>query len=209
MSTQRPTTRPEAVGPRIGRTLVLLSLSLTALIGLGCAGDDDDGAGSPAGGGGAAKVGGSLTVYSGRAESLVQSIIDDFEKTTGVDVKVKYGDTAELASLIFEEGKKSPADVYIAQDAGALGAVAKGAFFEPLAAATTRLVPAEYRAPDSLWVGLSGRARVIVYNPGLVTAAELPASVRDLTAAKWKGKVGWAPTNGSFQAFVTGMRQID
>ena len=155
------------------------------------------------------KPSGSITVYSGRGESLVKPLFEQFTKDTGIDVKVKYGDTAELAALLAEEGSRSPADVFFAQDAGALGALSATKSFDTLPTTVTGRVPATYRAADNSWVGVSGRARVIVYNPQSVKEAELPTSVRQLTGAQWKGKVGWAPTNGSFQAFVSGLRQTD
>lgn len=176
--------------------LVPLALAAFALGAVAC-GDDDEGDDK------------SVTVYSGRSESLVKPLFEQFTKETGIEVKVKYGDTAELAALIAEEGSKSPADVFFAQDAGALGALRAEDAFEKLADSVTGLVAADYRSPDGTWVGVSGRARVIVYNPKLVQESELPDSVKDLTDAAWKGKVGWAPTNGSFQAFVTGLRKVE
>jgi len=176
--------------------LAPLALAAFALGAVAC-GDDDGGDGK------------SVTVYSGRSESLVKPLFEQFTKDTGIEVKVKYGDTAELAALIAEEGSKSPADVFFAQDAGALGALRAEDSFEKLADSVTGLVAADYRSPDGTWVGVSGRARVIVYNPKLVQESELPDSVQDLTDAAWKGKVGWAPTNGSFQAFVTGLRKVE
>lgn len=176
--------------------LVPLALAAFALGAVAC-GDDDEGDDE------------SVTVYSGRSESLVKPLFEQFTRETGIEVKVKYGDTAELAALIAEEGSKSPADVFFAQDAGALGALRAEDVFEKLADSVTGLVAADYRSPDGTWVGVSGRARVIVYNPKLVQESELPDSVKDLTDAAWKGKVGWAPTNGSFQAFVTGLRKVE
>ncbi len=151
----------------------------------------------------------TITVYSGRTESLIQPIIDEFTKETGIKVKVKYGDTAELAALLAEEGDRSAADVYIAQDAGALGAVSAAKLFEPLPAEITGKVAPDYRSAKDEWVGLSGRARVLVYNPDLVPEAKLPGSVNDLTDSEWKDQVGWAPTNGSFQAFMTALRKVE
>ena len=70
-------------------------------------------------------------------------------------------------------------------------------------------VPAAYRSRDGLWVGVSGRARVVAYNTGNVDPADLPDSILDFTGEEWNGRIGWAPTNGSFQAFVTGLRRLE
>ena len=148
-----------------------------------------------------------LTIYSGRSEALVAPIIERFETQSGIDVAVKYGDTAELASTILEEGDASPADVFFAQDAGALGAVdAAGRLAALPKGALDRVADARFRADDGRWVGVSGRARVAVYNTAEFDEADMPASIFDFTDASWKGRLGWAPTNGSFQAFVTALR---
>ena len=146
-----------------------------------------------------------LTLYSGRAEFQVKPILEEFEKATGLKVSARYGASAELAAQIAEEGGGSKADVFWAQDAGALGSVDKLGLFGPVPAGVVSVVDKKYRAPDDNWTGVSGRARVVVYDPRKVPAAELPASVFDLTQAKWKGRIGIAPTNGSFQSFVTAM----
>ncbi len=147
-----------------------------------------------------------ITVYSGRNEQLVKPLLEKFTAQTGITVQARYASTAQLAAQLVEEGDKSPADVFFAQDAGALGTVAKRGMFSTLPEATTAQVPATYRAGTGQWVGVSARARVLVYNPDLVPADQLPASVFDLTGPAWKGKVGVAPTNASFQAFVTAIR---
>ncbi len=149
---------------------------------------------------------GEITVYSGRSESLVGALIERFEADTGIRVKVRYAGTAELAVAILEEGDRSPADVYYAQDAGALGALSDAGALVALPSAITDLVGAEFRHTDGHWVGTSGRARVLVISPERVPNP--PTSIFDLTEPEWEGRVGWAPANGSFQAFVTAMRQI-
>ncbi len=147
---------------------------------------------------------GSLNVYSGRSESLVGPIIEQFSDATGIDVKVKYGSTFEITATLMEEGKNSPADVFFAQDPGGLGAVSE--MLSTLPGDVVLKVPDWARSPDGKWVGISGRARVIVYSTELVSEDELPASVKDLTDPKWKGKIGWPPTNSSFRTMVTAMR---
>ena len=149
----------------------------------------------------------TLTIYSGRSKSLVEPIIKQFEKESGIEVKVSYAKTTQLAATLLTEGDKSPAALFWAQDAGALGAVSKKAMFEKLPESVLSQVPSDFRDADGFWVATSGRARVLAYSPERVKIAELPQSVFDLTQPMWKDRVGWAPTNASFQAFVTALRK--
>jgi iron(III) transport system substrate-binding protein len=151
---------------------------------------------------------GSLVVYSGRSEALVGPIIQQFAEVTGIDVQVRYGSTSEIAATILEEGANSPADIFFAQDPGGLGAVANAGLFAPLPEELVTQVPARFRSPEDLWIGISGRARVIIYNTQAVDPAELPADIYDLIDPQWSGRIGWAPTNGSFQAMVSAMRVV-
>ena len=145
-----------------------------------------------------------LTVYSGRGEALVGPIIAQFERESGVKVNVRYGGTSELAALLTEEAAQSPADVFWAQDGGALGAIAS--LFSDLPAEVNEGVSAEFRNVNNKWAPTSGRSRTLVYSTERVTEADLPAAITDLTDEKYKSRVAWAPTNGSFQAFVTAFR---
>jgi iron(III) transport system substrate-binding protein len=147
-----------------------------------------------------------LVIYSGRSESLVAPLFEQFTAATGIAIEARYGDTAELAATILEEGANSPADLFFAQDAGALGALDAAGLLAPLPQATLDAVEPRFRSSQGDWVGVSGRARVVVYNTDKLTEADLPASITGFAAPEWKGRVGWAPTNGSFQAFVTAMR---
>lgn len=148
----------------------------------------------------------AVVVYSGRSEDLVAPLLAEFTTQTGIPVEVRYGDTAELAAQLIEEGDASPADLYFGQDAGALGALDAAGMCAPLPEGAADAVPALYKSADGTWTGITGRARVIAYDPKQVPAADVPTSIFDLTDPKWKGQVAIAPTNGSFQAFVTAMR---
>ena len=148
----------------------------------------------------------TLTLYSGRSKSLVDPIIQQFEKETGIEVKVSYANTTQLAAKLRAEGGKSPASLFWAQDAGALGAVSKKGLFAKLPESILGKVPKTFRHSDGLWIATSGRARVLAYSPERVSPEALPESVFDLTQPKWRGKIGWAPLNASFQTFVTAMR---
>jgi len=150
----------------------------------------------------------TLTIYSGRNETLVGPLLEDLEEAVGTEVEVRYGDSAELAAQLLEEGERTEADLFFSQDAGALGALSKAGLLATLDEGIVETAPEDYRAKDGSWVGVSARSRVIIYNPDKVAEADLPQSVYELTDPKWKGQIGFAPTNASFQAFVTGMRVL-
>jgi iron(III) transport system substrate-binding protein len=169
-----------------------VTLLALAVLGSGC-GDDET----------------TLTVYSGRSEELIGPVLARFAEEPGVHVAVRYGDTAAMAALLLEEGDRTDADVFIAQDAGALGAVQQAGMFSVLDDSILGRVPERYRSPGGEWVGVSGRARVVVYNTEVLSPEELPDSILDFTDPEWEGRLGWAPTNGSFQAWVTALRVVE
>jgi iron(III) transport system substrate-binding protein len=176
------------------RFRLLTLLTLVALVAGACSGDDDAQ---------------TLTVYSGRSEELIAPLIDQFEEATGIDVAVRYADSAALAATIIDEGDNSPADVFIAQDPASLGAVALDGRFVTLPGDLLDMVPTRFSDRDGRWIGVSGRARVMVYDATSVDPSELPADENALTDAAWAGRVAIAPTNGSFQAFVAAKILLD
>jgi iron(III) transport system substrate-binding protein len=149
---------------------------------------------------------GDITVYSGRQEDLVEDLFDQFEEATGIKLDVRYGDSAELAATIAEEGENTPADVFFAQDAGSLGSVAAEGLLAELPAETLAEVDERFADPGGHWVGTSGRARVVAYNTDAVSEDELPDSIWDYEGPEWRGRLGVPATNASFQAMVTAMR---
>ena len=153
-----------------------------------------------------AALSGTLTIYAGRSEELVGPLIERFKTETGLDVQVNYAGTTDLAATILEEGDASPADVFFAQDAGALGAVAAEGRLTALPEATLTRVDERFRADDGNWVGVSGRARVVVYDTRVLAEADVPTTIDAFTDPAWKGRIGWAPTNSSLQTFVTAYR---
>ncbi len=175
--------------------VISLAVLLTAAV-LAACGGDEAGAGSD----------GKLTVYSGRAEKLVGPLLKRFEQESGVDLRVRYGDSAELAATLAEEGEGSPAELFFAQDAGALGAVADAGLLAEIPPAARRRIDARWADPKGRWVGTSGRSRVVAYSTERVEKADLPSSIFAFTKPEWKGRIGFPPPNASFQAFVSAMR---
>ena len=176
-------------GAGVGRFLLCLAVSLPAW-----------------GAGGRALSAESLTVYSGRSQKLVESLFKAFTERTGVRVRVRYAKTAALANQLLEEGDRSPADLFFAQDSGALGAIAEKGLFRRLPDSLLAKVPVAYRSPRGDWIGISGRARVLSYSTTRLKESDLPESILELADPRWKGRIGLPPTNASFQAFVTAMR---
>ncbi len=147
-------------------------------------------------------------IYSGRNPELVGPVFEQIEEELQFGIRVRYGGTAELAAMIMEEGENSPADIFYAQDAGALGALQAENLLIKLPDYLLDQVDLRFRSPAGYWAGITGRARVLNYNIELVKREQLPDSIWGLTDERWRGEVGWAPANASFQAFLSALRQI-
>ena len=176
------------------RTTLFFVLLMPLLVGViaACGGGDDESE--------------SLTVYSGRSESLVGPIIEQFSNATSINVSVKYASTSQMAATLSEEGGNTPADVFFAQDPGGLGSVEN--MLQTVPQDILDKVPTWARSPEGRWVGISGRARVVVYSTDNVSPSDMPTDMWGFTDPKWKGRIGWPPTNASFQTMVTAMRQL-
>jgi iron(III) transport system substrate-binding protein len=172
--------------------LPLLALGLLGISATACGGSDDE----------------YITVYAGRSANLVGPLLEDFAEESGIKIRVRYGDGTDLALGILEEGNNSPADVYYGQDVGALGALKADGRLTALPDALLQKVPASFRSPDGLWVGTSGRARVIVYNTDDINPNTLPSSILDYTQPQWKDRVGFVPRSDGFPEFVTALRVV-
>jgi iron(III) transport system substrate-binding protein len=176
---------------RLHTVLVAAALGLLSLLASACGGEDE-----------------VLTIYAGRSRTLVHPLLEQFSKDTGIKIKVRYGDGTELALGILEESRNSPADVYYAQDVGALGALKAENRLAPLSQDILEKVDPEFRSPDGLWVGISGRARVIVYNTDSIDPSRLPKSILDYVAPEWRNRVGVVPRSDGFPEFVTALRLV-
>ena len=184
----------------------LMRMAGVGTLGLFAAGKSLRGVGAQAE---ATPTGRRLTVYSGRNENLVGPFIEAFTAATGIEADVRYAGTGELAITLLEEGDASPADVFFAQDAGALGLLQDAGRFVELPEGLLSSVDPRFTSDAGMWTGASARARVLVYNTEALSEDDVPTSVNALLDPKWSGKVGWAPTNASFQTFVTAFRVLE
>lgn len=173
---------------RRSRLAVLALTAALALAASACSGGDE------------------LVIYSGRGENLVRPLLDQFAEDTGIPIAVRYADSAELALLLAEEGEASDADVVYMQTPGAVAFLGERDLLATLDPAVLERVPDQFRSDHDRWVGVTGRQRVLVHNQDAVDASELPDSVFDLTGEAYRGRVAVAPSNGSFQDFVSAMR---
>ncbi|HVM35014.1 MAG TPA: extracellular solute-binding protein [Actinomycetota bacterium] len=151
----------------------------------------------------------ALTIYSGRDEALVGPLLERFSEETGIPIDVRYGDSADLAVLLAEEGENTPADVFFSQTPGAVGYLDEQGLLAELPRDLLGKVDPKFEASDGRWIGLTARQRVLVYNEKIVDEADLPESVFDLTQPQYAGEVALAPSNGSFQDFVSAMALIE
>ena len=206
-------------------------LAATGALGVGglagCMGDDSDGDGddgqSSIGQIGSGRAGrdapggtsmsempdlsGELTVYSGRGEFLVGDLVEYIDDLyDDLDLTVRYAGSTDHVNAIVNEGEGSPADVFYSVNAGALGALADEGRTQALPDEITGMVREEFRTEQ--WIGTSGRARTVPYNTDEFAADDLPDDIMAYPE-EFDGSLGWAPSYGSCQAFVTAMRLIE
>ena len=188
-----PTLKPARL---LAALLVLAAVFLT-----GCGFSTEDG-----GGGSNEPEAEGITLYSGRIPAAIGPAVDMYEAKEDLDVQVRFAETADLAATLVEEGDASPADVFFAQEPGAIAAVAEAGLLTELPRDIVESVPPRFRDPEGRWIGVTGRARIVAYNRDVVKEAELPPSPFGLTDPKWKGRVGWSPASSSMQEYVTALR---
>ena len=145
----------------------------------------------------------SITLYSGQHEQTTDGLVTAFEKQTGITVNVRNDDEDTLANLIAVQGSHTPADVFYTENSPALEFLQEKGLLAPVDSSTLSATPAKYNSPQGDWVGVSARVSVIVYNPSLIPASQLPTSVMQLASPKYQGKLAFAPSETDFQPIVT------
>lgn len=190
----------------VPRRLAAASVLVVAALGLSaCAGSATAGAASSADS--SSLSGTSITVYNAQHEELTQAWADAFTKKTGIQVVLRNGSDSELGNQIVQEGAASPADVFLTENSPAMSLVENAGLLAPVDAATLADIPTQYRPASGDWTGIAARSTVMVYNPALISADQLPSSIMDLQKPEWKGRWAASPTGADFQAIVSAILQ--
>jgi iron(III) transport system substrate-binding protein len=186
----------------IGGTAALAAALLLAA----CGGSGSSSSSAPTSG---SLAGQTITLYSGQHEQTTSLLVSAFEKRTGVNVKVRSSDEVELGNQIVQEGSNSPADVFYTENTPVLEHLRGESLLAPLLHSTLAAIPARYNSSRGVWVGVSARVSVMVYNTGKVSPASLPSSILALAQPQWKGKLGIAPSETDFQPLITAITKLD
>ena len=149
----------------------------------------------------------SITLYSGQHEQTTNQLVSAFEQATGISVQVRSDDEATLADQIALQGTHSPADVFYAENSPPLESLQDKGLLARLPSSTLARSPARYSSPRGDWVGVSARASVLIYNPALIAASQLPTQMKQFADPRFKGKLAIAPQETDFQPIVTAYRR--
>jgi iron(III) transport system substrate-binding protein len=197
-------------GPSVKiRSQALTGIALAAVAALGltaCGGATSSGSASSGASGSGS--GDTITVYNAQHQELTQAWVDAFTKQTGIKVNLRNGDDTEMAQQIIQEGKNSPADVFLTENSPAMSAVENAGLFGDPGTDAKNNVPEAYRPSTGKWVGIAARSTVFAYNKDKIKESDLPKSLMDLAKPEWKGRWAASPSGADFQAIVSAMLQL-
>ncbi len=137
----------------------------------------------------AQEEGSVVNIYSARQQELIEPLLERFREQTGTEFNLVTGRADELLTRLALEAEETPADLFITVDAGRLHRAKEAGVLQPIDhEEITSAVPAHLQDSDKLWVGLSKRARVVVYAPERVNASRL-STYEALTDWDWQGRI--------------------
>ena len=151
----------------------------------------------------------AILLYSGQHEQTTAALVARFEAREHIKVEVRSGDEASLGQQLLQEGSSSPADVFYSENTPVLESLREHGRLAPVAAATLAAVPARYNGPAGDWLGVSARVAALAYNPSRLGSTKLPASLLELGAARFWGKLAFAPSETDFQPLIAAVAHFD
>ena len=177
-------------GPRAGIAVALVTAVAPLLAGCGGTGGGVGGANT------------TITLYNGQHPQLTQALVQAFERRTGIQVRTRTDDGIVLADEILQEGRRSPADVYLTENSPELMLLTEHHLLAKLPPSVLAQIPSRYNSPTGDWVGVALRVSALAYDPSLLKATELPSHVLALAQPRWKGRLAIAPTDSDFVPLV-------
>ncbi len=147
-----------------------------------------------------------IVIYSGRREQFVSPLLEDFERQTGIRVRLLSGSATSYAHRIVEERRRPLADLFLANDAGVMEYLRLQGVLRPIESPALEKLPEGFRAEDGSWTGLSARARVLMYNRELIDEDDMPHSVFDLADPSYRGR--FAMTRAGNSSLISHMAAI-
>lgn len=130
---------------------------------------------------------GVVNIYSYRQQSLIQPILDNFTKQTGIKTEVLFAKKG-LDERIRLEGENSPADILLTTDISRLYAAETLGITQPVKSTILeKNIPAQYRDPQGNWFGLTSRARIIYASKNRVRQDSI--TYEELADPKWRGRI--------------------
>ncbi|OWT56100.1 iron ABC transporter substrate-binding protein [Candidimonas nitroreducens] len=150
----------------------------------------------------------TLVMYNGQHKVTAKGAVQAFEKATGIKIELRNGSSSQLANLLIEEGAKTPADLFYAEETPPLAALAEKGLLSPIDPKTLALLPGDYHAKNGDWMATSARTRVVAYDKAKLKPSQLESSVLNYATAKWAGKIGFVPTSGAFQEQVVAIAKL-
>jgi iron(III) transport system substrate-binding protein len=178
----------------LGSLAALLALAVVPLAGCG---------GSSSG------KGQSITLYNGQHVQTTDTLVAAFERATGITVNVRSNDEDTLADEIVTEGSNSPADVIYTENSPPLAYLQDKGQLAPVDPTTLARTPSRFNSQQGEWLGVSTRVSVLIYNPSLIAASQLPKSVLGLADPQYRGKLAVAAGETDFQPIVTSVARTD
>lgn len=132
---------------------------------------------------------GELNLYTARHYDADQQLYRLFEEQTGIKVNRVDGNPDQLIARMRTEGASSPADVFVAADAGALWRAQEAGLLQPVTSgALTAAIPANLRDHEGHWFGLARRARIVAYDTAKVRPEEVD-TYEEIASPRFRGKL--------------------
>jgi iron(III) transport system substrate-binding protein len=130
---------------------------------------------------------GEVNIYSYRQPYLIDPLLAEFSKETGIKANVIFAEKG-LIERIQAEGRNSPSDVLLTTDIGNLSQATASGIAQPIESeAIKAAIPANYRGTNNEWIGLTKRARVIYASKERVTQDSI--TYEELADPKWRGRI--------------------